>query len=146
MQGARTTRTSRPSLPGNSFSNFSAPAMAQDRESHTRTVTGGGGSLAFLHHIEMRVEGCDLIDLGERHLHLGGERGEMGGRQITVLILNQMKVLDQQIAPARPVGEQPAHLLERLRIDLAALGRARRAAAATRAVAPERGGFWVFIA
>ena len=43
MQGARTTRTFGPSLPGRSASNFSAPAIAQDSESHTRTVTGGGG-------------------------------------------------------------------------------------------------------
>jgi hypothetical protein len=46
-----------------------------------------------------------------------------------------MKVLDQQIAAARPIGEQPAHLHQRLRIDLAAFGGARRAASATRAVA-----------
>ena len=40
MQGARTTRTSLPSIAGNSVSSFSAPAMAQDSESQTRTVTG----------------------------------------------------------------------------------------------------------
>mgnify|MGYP000322985689 CR=1 FL=1 len=37
------TRTSWPSLPGSDFSRCSAPAIAQDSESHTRTVTGGGG-------------------------------------------------------------------------------------------------------
>ena len=30
----------------------------------------GRRRLAFLHHVEMRVEGRDLIDLGERELHL----------------------------------------------------------------------------
>ena len=43
MQGARTTRTSGPSFAGSSASSFSAPAIAQESESHTRTVTGGGG-------------------------------------------------------------------------------------------------------
>jgi hypothetical protein len=32
---------------------------------------------AFLHDIEMRIEGRDLVDLRERHLHLGGERGKV---------------------------------------------------------------------
>ena len=84
----------------------------------------------------MRIEGRDLVDLGLRHLHLGGERREMRGGEMAVMILDQMQMLDQQIAPARPVGEQRAHLLERRRIDLAALGRARRPAAAAGAVAP----------
>ena len=47
MQGARTTRTSLPRIAGNFFSNASAPAMAQDSESHTRTVTAGGGGPSF---------------------------------------------------------------------------------------------------
>jgi hypothetical protein len=42
-----------------------------------------------------------------------------------------MKVLDQQIAAARPIGEQPANFHQRLRIDLAAFGGARRAPPAT---------------
>ena len=44
MQGARTTRTPGPSFCGRSRSRRSAPTMAQDSESHTRTVTGGGGA------------------------------------------------------------------------------------------------------
>jgi hypothetical protein len=44
MQGARTTRTFAPSFSGNCASNFCAPAMAQDSESQTRTVTAGGDS------------------------------------------------------------------------------------------------------
>ena len=43
MQGARTTRTPGPSFAGNAPSRCSAPAIAQESESHTRTVTGGGG-------------------------------------------------------------------------------------------------------
>ena len=43
MQGARTTRTLSPSVSGKSLSRRSAPAIAHDNESQTRTVTGGGG-------------------------------------------------------------------------------------------------------
>ena len=61
----------------------------------------------------------------------------MRGGEMAVVILNEMQMLDQQIAPARPVGEQRADFVERLRIDLAALGRARRPASAGRAAPPE---------
>src|SRR5665213_1840334 len=61
----------------------------------------------------MRIEGRDFVDFGQRHLHLGGERGQMRGGQMTVVILNQMKMLDQQIAPARAICEQRAHIFER---------------------------------
>ena len=54
---------------------------------------------------------------------------------MAVVILKQMQMLDEQIAPARPVDEQRQHIGERDRIDLAALGRARRAAPAACAVA-----------
>ena len=49
---------------------------------------------------------------------------------MAVVILDQMQMLDQQIALARPVGEKRAHLIQRGRIDLAALGRTRALAAA----------------
>ena len=129
MQGARTTRTSLPRIAGSFFSSVSAPAMAQDSESQTRTVTAGGAR-SVLHHVEMRIEGRDLVDFRLRHLHLGGERGEMRGGEMAVMVLDQMQMLDQQVAPARPVGEQRAYLIERRRVDLAALGRARRPAPA----------------
>src|SRR5450759_1410427 len=86
----------------------------------------------------MRIEGRDLVDFGEREFHLQGQRGEMGGGQIAVMVLDQMQVFDQQIAPARLVGEQRAHFLERRGVDLTALGRARRLAAAA--------GLWLLLA
>ena len=54
----------------------------------------------------------------------------MGGGEVAVMVLDEVQVLDQQVAPARAVGEQRAHFIERGRIDLAALRRARRAAPA----------------
>jgi hypothetical protein len=43
-QGACFTRTLRPRRLGNSRSSFSAPAISQESESQTRTVSGGGGN------------------------------------------------------------------------------------------------------
>ena len=63
----------------------------------------------------------------------------MGGGQMAVVVLDQMQVLDQQIAPARPVGQQRAHLRERRGVDLAALRRARRPAARRRLCRPAIG-------
>src|SRR6266849_4417343 len=77
----------------------------------------------------MGVEGRDLVDLRERELHLLRERGEMRGGEVPVAVLDEMQMLDQQVAPALPLPEQRAHLGERRRIDLAALGGAWRAAA-----------------
>ena len=37
----------------------------------------------------------------------------MRGGQMAVMILDQMQVFDQEIAPARPVGEQRAHFIQR---------------------------------
>ena len=76
----------------------------------------------------MGVEGRDLIDLGQRELHLLRQRGKMRGGEMAVVILDEVQMLDEQIAPARPVGEQRKHFLERFRIDLTALRGARRAA------------------
>ena len=86
--------------------------------------------LAFLHDVEMSVEGRDFIDLGERHLHFEGERGQMRGGEMPVVVLDEMQMLDQQVPPARAVGQKRAHFVERGRIDLAPFRRARRAAPA----------------
>src|SRR4029077_1692447 len=79
----------------------------------------------------MSVERRDLVDFGERHFHLGGKRSKMWSRQVSVLILNEVQMLDQEIAPARPFGQERTHFYQRLRIDLTALWRARRATPAS---------------
>ena len=88
----------------------------------------------------MRIEGRDLVNFGQRHLHFGGKRGEMGRGDVAVLILNEMQMFDQQIAPARPVGEQRSDFDQRLRIDLASLGCARRTASTGTGARRNRGG------
>ena len=86
-------------------------------------VSGGDVRLAFLHDVEMRVEGRGLEHFGERKLHLVGKRGEMRGGNLVIVVLDQMQMLDQEIAPPRPVAEQKFDLVRGRRIDLAALGR-----------------------
>src|SRR5690348_1083757 len=78
----------------------------------------------------MRIERRHLVDLGQRHFHLGGERGEMRGRQMAVVVLDEMQMLDQKIAPARFVSQQRLHFGERGGVDLTAFGGARWTAAA----------------
>ena len=69
----------------------------------------------------MVVEGRDLEDLGQGQAHLVGQRGEMAVRELAVAVLDQVEVLDQQVAPPRPLAEQRAHLGQRRRLDRAAL-------------------------
>jgi len=56
-----------------------------------------------------------------------------------------MQVLDQQVAAARAVAEQRKDIVERLGIDLAALGVRRGLRLRGSAPLPRRGGFWTFI-
>jgi hypothetical protein len=70
--------------------------MAQVRESQTRMVS---------------------------ELHLVGEGGEVARGNLPVGVLDQMQMLDQEIAPPRPVAEQPFDLQRGGGIDLAALRR-----------------------
>jgi hypothetical protein len=53
----------------------------------------------------------------------------MRGGEITVAVLDQVQILDQEIAPALAVAQQHAHVRERLRFNLPALGRFARAIA-----------------
>ena len=78
--------------------------------------------LAFLHHVEMRVEGRGLEHLRKRQLHLVGKGCEMGGRDLMIFVLDQVQVLDQEIAPPRPVTEKKLDLVGGGGVDLAALG------------------------
>src|SRR5262249_31876407 len=85
--------------------------------------------LAFLDHIEMRVERRDLVNLGQREFHLLGERGQVCRRQMPVAILNEMQMLDQKIALPRSSAQQRTHVRQRLRLDLPTLRRSGRAPA-----------------
>ena len=58
--------------------------------------------LAVGHDVEVGVEGRDLVDLRHRDLELFGQRLQMPLRQAALLVLDQVQILDQQRALARP--------------------------------------------
>ena len=112
MHGARTTRTLSPRAAGSDSSRARAPPSSQEILSQTRTVIGGGGSSPSVENVEVRIERRDLVDLGHRQAHLVGEGGEMGGGDAVPSVLNQMQMLDEQVAVAGAVPEQLADLVE----------------------------------
>jgi len=118
--GALTTRTSCPALPARRASSSPAPAISQASESHTRTVSGGGWRSVSFTTIEMVIEGRDFVHLRHRELHLRGQRRDVGGRDASVLVLDPVQILDQQIRAAGVVAQQRPHLEQGLRIDAAA--------------------------
>ena len=46
----------------------------------------------------------------------------MGGGNLMILVLDQVQMLDQQVAPPRPVAEQKLDLMRGGRVDLTSLG------------------------
>ena len=113
-----------------SFSSSSpAPAISQESESHTRTVSAGGACFAFLHHVEVVVEGRDLVDLGLRQPHLlaPARRGARptDGRSGPGSCAG-VRSAGRGGAARRPAARD---LLARRGIDAAALQRAARPAA-----------------
>ena len=66
----------------------------------------------------MSIERGDLVDLDEGEPHLLGERREMPRMQAPEMVLQQVQVFDQQVAPALAFAEQFLHLAQRGGIDL----------------------------
>ena len=83
---------------------------------------GRGRRLAFLHDVEMGVEGGRLENLGLRQAQLLGQRPDVGGREVAERLLEAMEMLDQKITTTRHRAEHGLDLLERLGIELAPLG------------------------
>ena len=86
-----------------------------------------GRGLVVHHDVEMGVERGDLVDFGQRQPHLLGQRDQMPRVQAAVFVLQQMQMLDQQVAAPLAIAEQVLYLGERGRIDLPALRRRRAA-------------------
>ena len=97
--------------------------MRHESVSHTRTVTAARRRLAFLHDVEVVVEGRDLVDLGLRELHRLGERGQVRGGEVAEAVLDAMQVLDQVLGVERRALEHRRHFGARDGIDGAPLGR-----------------------
>ena len=67
--------------------------------------------LVLAHHVEMGVEGGDLVHLGLRQPHLLGKGRQMLGREMPVMVLDQVQLLDQQVAAPRPVTQERQDLV-----------------------------------
>ena len=74
--------------------------------------------IAFFQNVEMRIKRRDLISLRHRDAHLFRQGGQMGCRNLIVLILDQMQVFDQQVALSRPIASVFGDLLDRRRDKL----------------------------
>ena len=48
-----------------------------------------------MHHVEMRVERGDLVDLGLGHAQFRGECRKVARREMAMAILDQVKIFDQ---------------------------------------------------
>src|SRR5690606_36753295 len=79
--------------------------------------------VALLHDVEMVVERRHLVGLRRRQPELEGEGVELRDRQVAVVILQQVKVLDEQVRPPGPIAQQRLDGGQRRRIDRSALGR-----------------------
>src|ERR1700732_2040302 len=88
-------------------------------------ANGQGRNIRFalLHHIEMGVERRGLEHFRKRKLHLVGKSREMGGGNLAIFALDEVQMLDEKIAPPRPVAEKKLDLMRSRRVDLASLGR-----------------------
>ena len=62
--------------------------------------------------VKVGVEGGDLVDLGHRQFHFLGQGGQVAGRKVAVTVLDQVQVLDQQVAPAGKIGQKVPHLVQ----------------------------------
>jgi hypothetical protein len=69
----------------------------------------------------MGVERGNLVDLDQGEAHLLGERREMPRMKAAKMVLQQVEMLDQQVAPPLALAEELLDLGERGGIDLPAL-------------------------
>ena len=89
-------------------------------------MIGGGSGSSVAEDLETSVERGDLVDLDGGQRHLLGQRDEMVLADRAESILDQVQVLDQEVAAPGHVPEQPADRLQRIRVDDASLGERRR--------------------
>ena len=64
------------------------------------------GRIVRLHHIEMGVEGGNLIGFRETEAQFGGKRCEMASGYLAIGVLHEMQIFDQQVALARAGTEE----------------------------------------
>ncbi len=98
-----------------------AGQLTTDRIAHP-DGQGRRRGLVLFDHIKMVVKAGHLVDLNRGQPHLRGQGNEMGRRQVAVVVLNGMQVLNQQIAPAGCAAEQALDLGQSLGVGRPAPG------------------------
>ena len=63
------------------------------------------------------VEGRHFVDLGHRHLHFGRERDQMWRRKAPEVVLNQMQILNEEVAAPGRITDERGHLLPRFGVN-----------------------------
>ena len=69
----------------------------------------------------MRIEGSHLVNFSQRQPHFPGQRCQVGGGQLVIVVLDQMQVLDQQIVSSWPITEKGTNVFDRPGVGLAPL-------------------------
>jgi hypothetical protein len=87
--------------------------FATDRIADPHRQSGRRG-LAFAHDIEMMVKRGHLVNFGRGQAHFMRQRGQMRCRQVPVVILDFVQMLDQQIARARLGTQQILYFEQRV--------------------------------
>ena len=95
-----------------------------------RAVTDANGQrwcrVVVVPDLEVVVETGDFKDLGHGDIHFVGQRHQVALEQCTVLVVQGVQVLNQQVAPVAvcwPLADQGAHLIECLCFNLPAFER-----------------------
>ena len=70
----------------------------------------------------MGIECRNFVNFRLSQPHLLGKRCNMGCRKMTVAVLHEVQVLNEQITATWPVAKQGTNVGQRLLVDLAALG------------------------
>ena len=78
--------------------------------------------LVLFHHVETGVEGGDLEDFHQSQTHFLSQRRQVDRGKVPVMVLDQMQMLDEQIAPTGPVTQQFLNGGQGGRIHLSAFG------------------------
>ncbi len=80
-----------------------------------------GAVRVLLHHVEVMIEACHLVDLGLCEFHALRQRGQVRRAELAVAVVDSMQVFDEQVAPQRS-ADQRLDLGHGLRVNQAALG------------------------
>ncbi len=114
-----------PSTDGSLSMSARAPHLAGNTLAHSYCQRRRRRDMAiriFPHHVEVVVEGRDLVHLRHRQAKFLRQRDQMRHGQLTVAVLDAMKVLDQQVAAARHVAKRRVDFRQCGDVHLPALG------------------------